>query len=103
MGSHVSPPENAPLPETRSTEPLRQRVEAIEQRAGPKALAVALHDLGDGLTFRHHADRWFHAASTIKVAILLGVYAEVHRGVLVPQSRVHVRNRFRSAWDGSPF
>jgi beta-lactamase class A len=75
----------------------------IEQRARPKALAVAMGDLGSGLTFRYHADRWFHAASTIKVAILLGVFAEIHRGRLLPQSRVHVRNRFRSAWDGTPF
>src|SRR5205085_12234430 len=47
--------------------------------------------------------RWFHAASTIKVAILLGVFDALHRGGFVPQSRVQVRNRFLSAYDGSPF
>ncbi|WP_158508835.1 serine hydrolase [Gemmatirosa kalamazoonensis] len=87
----------------RSTEPLRQKIEAIEARSRPKALAVAMRDLGTGLTFDHHADRWFHAASTIKVGILLGVYGAIHEGRLVAQSRVHVRNRFSSAWDGSPF
>src|SRR5439155_1616738 len=44
-----------------------------------------------------------HAASTIKLAVLLGVFAAVHKGKLVPQSRLHVRNRFRSAYDGSAF
>jgi len=101
MGSHVLPPQSATP--TRSTEPLRLKIEAIEARARPKALAVALRDLGTGLTFAHHADRWFHAASTIKVAILVGVYEAIHEGRLVPQSRVHIRNRFRSAWDGSAF
>jgi beta-lactamase class A len=53
--------------------------------------------------FRYRADRWFHAASTIKLAVLLGTFAAIHRGRLVPQSRLHVRNRFRSAHDGSSF
>ncbi|MDQ3949844.1 MAG: class A beta-lactamase-related serine hydrolase, partial [Gemmatimonadota bacterium] len=48
-------------------------------------------------------DRWFHAASTIKLAILLAAFGEIHRGGLVPQSRLHVRNRFVSAYDGSLF
>ena len=108
MDPHVLPPQAAspPLsPDTRapSTEPLARRIAEIEARARPKALAVAMGDLGSGVRFRYHADRWFHAASTIKVAILVGVYAEIHRGALLPQSRVHVRNRFRSAWDGTPF
>lgn len=103
MGSHVLPPEAPPSPLTPSSEPLARRIAEIERRAGPAALAVAMCDLGSGLTFRHHAERWFHAASTIKVAILVGVFSEIHHGRLLPQSRVHVRNRFRSAWDGSPF
>jgi beta-lactamase class A len=35
--------------------------------------------------------------------VLLGLFAAIHRGTLVPQSRLHVRNRFRSAYDGSSF
>ena len=101
MGLDVSPPQSAP-PE-RSTETLLRQIEAIEARARPQALAVAMRDLGSGLTFAYHADRWFHAASTIKIAILLGVFGAIHEGRLVPQSRVHVRNRFRSVWDGTPF
>ena len=101
MGSNLLPQESPTS--ARSTEALAQRIARIEEKAAPKALAVAMHDVASGISFRHNADRWFHAASTIKVAILLGVYAEIHAGNLVPQSRVHVRNRFRSAWDGKPF
>jgi beta-lactamase class A len=64
---------------------------------------VAIQDLETGTFFRYRAERWFHAASTIKLAVLLGTFASIHRGKLVPQSRLHVRNRFRSAYDGSSF
>jgi beta-lactamase class A len=66
-------------------------------------LAVAMHDLETGLEFKYRSDRWFHAASTIKLAVLLGAFAAIHSGKLLPQSRLHVRNRFRSAYDGSSF
>jgi len=82
---------------------LRSRIESIAQKSNARAVAVALHDTETGVELRYEADRWFHGASTIKVAILLAVYGEIDSGRLVPQSRVHVRNRFLSAYDGSPF
>ena len=82
---------------------LRDRLEELEERSRARGLAVAVHDLETGLQFRYRAERWFHAASTIKLAVLLGVYAAIHEKRLVPQSRLHVRNRFRSAYDGSSF
>ena len=82
---------------------LRQRIDAIARKSDAQAVAVALHDTESGVEVHYEADRWFHAASTIKVAILLAVYGEIDHGRLVPQSRVHVRNRFLSAYDGSPF
>jgi len=86
-----------------SLEGLRARLEAIERTAGARSLAVAVYDTETGSSFRRASDRWFHAASTIKVAILLGVYAAIHRGWLLPHSRLHVRNRFTSAVDGQLF
>src|SRR4051812_39043673 len=82
---------------------LHARLDALERRAGARSLAVAVYDTGTHLTFRRHSERWFHAASTIKVAMLVGVYASIHHGWLLPQSRVHVRNRFFGALDGAPF
>jgi beta-lactamase class A len=79
------------------------RIESISQKSNARAVAVALHDTESGAELHYEADRWFHGASTIKVAILLAVYGEIDRGRLVPQSRLHVRNRFLSAYDGSPF
>ena len=82
---------------------LHSRLDALERRAGARAIAVAVYDTATHASFRRHADRWFHAASTIKVAILLGVYSAIHHGWLLPHSRLHVRNRFFSAVDGQTF
>ena len=82
---------------------LRQRIDAAARKSDARAIAVALHDAESGAELQYDADRWFHGASTIKIAILLAVYGEIDRGRLAPQSRLHVRNRFLSAYDGSPF
>ena len=78
-------------------------IRRIERDAGARAIGVALFDSETGATFTHHGDRWFHAASTIKLAILLGVYRAIHVGELIPRARLHVRNRFFSAADGQTF
>src|SRR6476620_6499922 len=82
---------------------LRSRIESIAQKSNARAVAVALLDTETGVELRYEADRWFHGASTIKIAILLAVYGEIDSGRLVPQSRLHVRKRSLSAYDGSPF
>lgn len=82
---------------------LASRMEKVEQESGAKAVGVALHDAETGFELHYKADRWFHAASTIKVPILLGVFAAIDRGDLLPHSRVQVRNRFLSVVEGVPF
>ena len=82
---------------------LRSEITRIEKDSGAKAIAVALHDIETGFELHYHADRWFHAASTIKVPILLGAFAAIDRGDLLPHSRVHVRNRFLSVVEDIPF
>ncbi|HXT14900.1 MAG TPA: serine hydrolase [Gemmatimonadaceae bacterium] len=92
-----------PGPGPEALDALHLRLDTLERQSGARALAVAVYDTETQASFRRHADRWFHAASTIKVAILLGVYASIHHGWLLPHSRLHVRNRFMSAVDGHPF
>ncbi len=92
-----------PVPSLDYPTELQARFAELQGKSGATALGIAITDLETGLEFRYHADRWFHAASTIKVAILVGVFGAIFRGELLPQSRVHVRNRFLSAYDGSPY
>src|SRR5438105_12414513 len=67
------------------------------------AVAVTIHDFATNTQWRWNGDRWFHAASTIKVAVLLAVAAAVDEGRLQLESRLAVRNRILSVADGEPF
>jgi beta-lactamase class A len=82
---------------------LETRLQNLEGRSQARSLSVAMLDLATGDVFGYKADRWYHAASTIKLAVLLGLFAAFHQGRYVPEARLHVRNRFRSAFDGSAF
>ena len=82
---------------------LNQEVERLSAGSKPRAIAVAGHDFESGLRFSLRGDRWFHAASTIKVAVLLAVFRAADEGRLHLDDSLHVRNRFISAADGSPF
>jgi beta-lactamase class A len=96
-------PAKIPVPPLDAPAELHARFAELEATAHARSMGIAISDLQSGAKFTYHADRWFHAASTIKLAILVGVYGAIHRGDLLPQSRVHVRNRFLSAYDGSPY
>ena len=82
---------------------LRRTIVDIAQEAGADAVAVACYDFAHNMHWALEGERWFHAASTIKVPVLLGVFDAIERGELQPHSRVHVRNRFLSIGDDRPF
>ena len=82
---------------------LRDTIRTIGEEAGASAIAVAAYDFEHHTTWSLNSDRWFHAASTIKVPVLLAVYDAIQQKRLESYSRVHVRNRFLSVVDGSPF
>jgi beta-lactamase class A len=82
---------------------LSEQLARLAAERKTRAIAVALHDVETGLRFSLQGDRWFHAASTIKVAVLLAVFRAADEGRLRLDDSLHVRNRFISAADGSPF
>jgi len=82
---------------------LRVALEKLARESKARAVAVALLDLETGFRFSLAGDRWFHAASTIKLAVLLAVFRAADEGRLRLDDSLHVRNRFVSAADGSPF
>jgi beta-lactamase class A len=82
---------------------LTEQVERLTAESKAQATAVSVHDLESGLRFSLRGDRWFHAASTIKVAVLLALFRAVDDGRVRLDDSLHVRNRFISAADGSPF
>jgi beta-lactamase class A len=82
---------------------LSEQVERLAAESNARAIAVAVHDLESGLRFSLQGGRWFHAASTIKVAVLLAIFRAADEGRLRLDDSLHVRNRFMSAADGLPF
>src|SRR5438876_7903895 len=82
---------------------LADELERLTAESKARASAVALHDLESGLKFSLRGDRWFHAASTIKVAVLLAVFRAADEDRFHLDDSLHARNRFVSAADGSPF
>jgi beta-lactamase class A len=82
---------------------LHEELEALAAKNKARAIAIALHDLETGLRFSLRGDRWFHAASTIKVAVLLAIFRAADESRFRLDDSLHVRNRFFSAADGSVF
>ncbi len=82
---------------------LNEQLERLSAQSKAQAIAVAVHDLESGLRFSLEGDRWFHAASTIKVAVLLALFRAADEGRVRLDDSLHVRNRFISAADASSF
>ncbi len=82
---------------------LRTVIEEIAREGGTASCAVALHDYESGFRLSLNGERVFHAASTIKVALLLALFKAIDQGRIRANDPLHVRNRFLSAIDRKPF
>src|SRR5688500_13564385 len=82
---------------------LESHIEDIAKEVGGDGLAVSFYDYETGLEWSQRGDRWFHSASTSKVAVLLALFGAIDAGRFTLDSRLHIRNRFLSLVDGSPF
>lgn len=82
---------------------MRRQITDIAADARAEAVAVAFSDFRHDTEWSLQGERWFHAASTIKVPVLLGVFGAIEAGRFTEYSRVHIRNRFYSVVDHSPF
>jgi beta-lactamase class A len=66
-------------------------------------LGISFWDAQTTIQWSYNADHYFHAASTMKLAVLLGVFRQIDRGELALDAPVHVRNRFTSIVNQEPF
>jgi len=82
---------------------LCEELEKTARESKARAIAVALLDFESSFRLSIAGDRWFHAASTIKVAVLLAILRAADEGRLRLDDPLHVRNRFIGAADGFPF
>jgi beta-lactamase class A len=65
-------------------------------------VSASLFDYRDGRSWAFDGDQWFHAASTIKVAILASLYPTLSTRGLTTRHRLPIRNQFVSV-DGTAY
>ncbi|MCS6817327.1 MAG: class A beta-lactamase-related serine hydrolase [Blastocatellia bacterium] len=82
---------------------VRTRLEAMIAASGAEAVAVAYYDFATGEEILLRADDPFHAASTMKVPVMMEVFRQAQEGRLSLDDHLIVKNEFRSLADGSAF
>src|SRR5436190_18850367 len=85
-----------------SSTSLRNELEKIAGESKANAISVAVLDFESGFRFSLAGDRWFHAASTIKVAVLLAIVRGAEEGGLRLDDPLDWRDRCLSAAGGAP-
>jgi beta-lactamase class A len=74
----------------------------IKQERQLERLGLAFYDAHTRIQWSYNGDGVFHAASTMKLAVLVAVFRQIHRGELALDAPVHIRNRFESVVEGAP-
>lgn len=82
---------------------LRARIDSIVAARPGAEVAVALVDLATGDTLYRNADAVYHAASTMKIPVMMEVLRSTGDGRLSLDQEILLVNRFRSIFDGSAY
>jgi beta-lactamase class A len=82
--------------------PLESRVHALITASGAE-VAVAFRTLDGSSELLIDPDKPFHAASTMKVPVMIELFRQAEAGILKLDEPIPIRNEFRSIVDGSPY
>lgn len=88
-------------PEKEATS-LREDINEVFSTCGGN-YALAFIDLSDGDTLFINASKSFHAASTMKVPVMVEVFKKASSGIFNLEDSIDIINEFRSIVDGSPY
>jgi len=100
------PASSAASPEAslaRSENSLYLSIQAVKRKHTLERLGIALYDSETRMQWSYNGEAFFHAASTMKLAVLVGVFRQVFRKELELAAPVHVRNRFTSLIEDETF
>lgn len=79
------------------------KIEELIRASEAESVAVAFYDLGNGETFLIKPDESFHAASTMKLPVMMEVYRQASAGKLSLDAAVEIKNDFISIADSSRY
>jgi beta-lactamase class A len=101
MLAACSAPRPAPVPDV--TAALEQRVDALVAPYPDALVAVSVRDAHTGTTWHRNGDSLVHAASTMKVPVMIELFRQAEAGRFSLDDEVTVKNTFTSILDGSPY
>lgn len=81
---------------------LRKKLESEIQKSGAE-VGLAFKDLETGENVLIKADVMMHAASLMKVPVMIEVFRQAEQGTFRIDERILVKNEFESIVDGSPY
>ena len=82
---------------------LRSEIEAVLARYPEAQVGVSVRDASHGISLDIHADTVFHAASTMKIAVMIELYRQAAESRFSLDDSLVVTNEFTSILDGSTF
>jgi beta-lactamase class A len=82
---------------------LEKKIVELVRASGAETVAVAYYDLATGTELMINPDVNFHAASTMKVPVMMEIYRQVAAGKLSLDQRIPINNDFASIVDGSHY
>jgi len=82
---------------------LEKQIDELIRSSGAETVAVAYHDLDTGRELLINPDVSFHAASTMKVPVMMEVYRQAAARKLKLDQRIPIKNDFASLADGSHY
>lgn len=85
------------------TPSLDERIDEILAAGSVTRIGIAYYDLGTGSSWSRNGSEVFHAASTMKVPVMMALFAKIERGELSLDQPIPVTNEFVSIYDGSTF
>ena len=97
------PPQTAPTRPNPALDSLGARITARIAATPDAVVGVAFRDLASGAELFLNADESFHAASTMKVPVLIEAFRQVDAGRLRLDQGILLVNQFGSIVDGSPY
>lgn len=88
-------------PITPDVEALSSRIDALVAQHEGAIVSVSVMDASNGVEWHRDGDRLYHAASTMKVSVLIELFRQAEEGRFAMEDEIVLKNEFRSIVDGS--
>jgi beta-lactamase class A len=80
-----------------------KKIDELVRESGAETVAVAYYDCETGRELLINPDANFHAASTMKVPVMMEIFRQAEAGKLSLDQRIPIKNDFASIVDGSHY